>query len=189
MAASQGVPCHRCGRAGPERLQAHGIGHRRRLPALVEPGDAEHHGEAGGDDVDGHARDDLVAAVADAREAVQPRQGDADRHRQQQRDPDRAEGRAGSRRCERGEEHLAFEADVDHARALRQHAGQRAEDERRRHAQGRGEQGADEDGIHVRRQGQRPTSPSPGAGGARSSASPSPPPVPPRRPSRPRTGR
>src|SRR4029453_14395976 len=50
----------------------------RRLPALMEPGIAERGGEAGDQNVERHAGDDLIAVVADAGEPVEKSQGDGD---------------------------------------------------------------------------------------------------------------
>ena len=62
-----------------DRLEAGGTGQRRRAAALPEPGLAEDDGRAGGDEVDGDAGDDLVAAVGDRGEAVHQRHQHRDR--------------------------------------------------------------------------------------------------------------
>ena len=129
--------------AGEPRLEPHGVGDRQRLPALLEPGNAEHDSQAGGRHRDRHAHHHLVAAVADAAVAVQHRQRDADRDRGQQRQRQRAGHRAGAGGSKRGGEHLAFETEVDHTGTLAHGAGKRAQDQRRGHAQRRCQDGSD----------------------------------------------
>ena len=86
------------------------VGHRRRLPALLEPGDAQHHRQARRDDVERHARHHLVAAVADAGEAVQPRQRDRRRMPASTASSVEPNAAPAARGGEGGEQHLAFEA-------------------------------------------------------------------------------
>ena len=71
-------------------------------PPRGEPGDAQGRGQAGDQDVDRHARDDLVAAMGDAGEAVQHRQADRRQDAGAQAKPGRAgDGGDGWRRRKR----------------------------------------------------------------------------------------
>ena len=78
--------------------------------------------------------------------------GEKDRERDAGAEPEPggAGDRGGRGGGERRAQHLALEADVDHARALGEQAGERGEHERRREADGRvGEQqGLEEELVH-----------------------------------------
>ena len=103
----------------------------RRAPALAEPGLAEERGQPGGEEVDGDAGDDLVAALGDRGEAVHQREHDRDEDRRAEPEP----GRAGERRDraggERADQHLSLEPDVENAGALGIETGERGEQQRR----------------------------------------------------------
>jgi len=95
------------------------------LPALREPGDAQHHRHARGNDVDGHTRDHLVAGVAHAGQAMQPGQrhrnakGSSQRHRRSNRMAAPAAPAAKA-----ANSILPSKPDVHHARALGKEPGQ-----------------------------------------------------------------
>ena len=93
-------------------------GQKRRAAALREPGLAKDDGRAGGHEVDRHAGDDLVAAAGDGGKAVYQRQEHRDEDRGGEPDPGRAGDGGGRAAGERAGEHLAFQADVENARAL-----------------------------------------------------------------------
>ena len=67
-------------------------------------------------------------------------------HAERDRRANRCRARGG--RGEGGEQHLAFEPEVDHARALRQRPASAHRMSRRRHAQRGGDQRAEEDRVH-----------------------------------------
>ncbi len=85
----------------------------------------------------GDARDDLLAAVGDAGEAVHQREGHRDQDRGAQARPGRAGHRRHRRRREGADQQLALQADVDDARPLRDQPRHGAEDQRRRQTQRR----------------------------------------------------
>ncbi len=118
---------------------------RRRAAALMEPGLAEDDGGARGDEVDGDAGDDLVAALGDRGKAVTRRQARPRRARRKQAEPGGAgDGRDARRTREGGGQHLAFEADVEDPGALGIEAGEAGEQQRHGDADG-GVEDVDED--------------------------------------------
>ena len=130
-------------------LNTHLDRQRRRLSALSEPGNAQHHGKARRNDVDSHARDHLVAGVAHTRQAVQPRQHDGHAHRShqcQRRGARRRTRRAGGKG---GKQHLALQTNVDHAGTLRQQTGQRAQHQRRGQPHARAQHRGEHQLIHA----------------------------------------
>src|SRR6185437_15226532 len=110
---------------------------RRRLAALMKPRDAEHDGEARDQDVDGDAAHHLVAALGDAGIAVDQRHHHRGRDARREADDGDMRDRAGGGGGEGGGEHLALEPDIDDARAFGEQPRHRAEDQRRRDADGR----------------------------------------------------
>ena len=134
--------------ADPMRLDTHLDRQRRRLPALPKPGNAQHHGEACRNDVDSHARDHLVARVAHTGQTVQPGQHDSHAHRGHQGQGRGARGRTGRTGGEGGKQHLALQADIDHARALGQKTGQRTQHQRRGHPHARAQHRGKHQLIH-----------------------------------------
>ena len=99
----------------------------RRAAALMEPGLAQDSAvRAGGEEIDGDAGNDLVAALGDGGKAVNQRQITA--RKPGSRPEARASGRAGDTRRgaggERRAEHLAFQADVENAGAFGKQSGQ-----------------------------------------------------------------
>ena len=75
--------------------------------------------------------------MGDAGEAVDQRQADREQHAGAEPEPGRAGHRRGRGGGEGSAQHLALEADVDHARALGEQAGERRQHERRREPDGR----------------------------------------------------
>src|SRR3546814_13924343 len=80
---------HRLGPRPGDLWESRAGWQRRRVAALVEPGLAEEGGQAAGQEVDGDAGDDLVAALGDGGEAVRQRQGDRGEDRRAQAGPGR----------------------------------------------------------------------------------------------------
>ena len=109
----------------------------RRTAALAVPGIAEDGGEADRQHVDRDAGNDLVAAPGDRGKAVHQRQGDRRQHAGAQAGPGRATVIGDDGRGEGGDQHLAFETDVDDARALRPEPRERGAEQRDRQADGR----------------------------------------------------
>jgi hypothetical protein len=98
----------------------------RRAAALLEPGLSEDDRRAGGDEIDRHAGDDLVAAVGDRGEAVH--QAKATERRMPVPRPSQANAEHGrrGRPSECADQHLAFEPDVEDAGAFGIETGQAA---------------------------------------------------------------
>ena len=120
----------------------------RGAPALPVPGVADDRSETGGEHVDGDARDDLVAALADRREAVDQSE-DATEAPMPAARPIQAElGLGGGGGREGGDEHLALEPDIDHAGALGPQAGEAGGEQRDREPQSRIEDRDDGAEIH-----------------------------------------
>ena len=103
----------------------------RRDAATGKEGVADDNREAQGQDVHGDTGDDLVAPVRDAGEPVDQPEADRDRDGGNQPDPGRAGHMRDRRRGEGAGQELAFEPDVDDARAFRDQARHRTQDERR----------------------------------------------------------
>ena len=138
----------RCGQAGEQWCQPHGIWQGRRLATLLEPGNAQHDGQAGGNHRHRHAQHHLVTGMADAGITMHHGQGHPHQQRGQQRQRQRAgEGphRTGGKG---GQQHLALQPQVNHAGTLTQHGGQRAQDQRGGHPQCGRQQAADQCLIH-----------------------------------------
>src|SRR5215208_627856 len=126
-----------------ERVAEEEIGNARRgvergrAPALAVPGMTEHGRQSGGEHVEGDPGDDLVAALADAGEAVQ--EGEGKRGNDRSRKP-RSGGPEGARRRRRREgrgQHLAFKPDIDDAGALGPQPRKAGKKQRDRQPQGR----------------------------------------------------
>jgi len=78
----------------------------------VDPVDQEYR-DAGGKDIDGHAGDDLVGAVANRDHGVDQRHQATREHGAQDRDPDVVRGEVDRHGKEGAGEHHAFHGDVD----------------------------------------------------------------------------
>src|SRR5262249_35822500 len=123
---------------------------QRREAALVEPGIAEEGGKAGGEEVERHAGDRLVALEVDRGQAMHRRKCKRREDAEEQPYPGRTEHRRRGGRAEGRNQALAFEPDVDDAGALGIEAGEAREDDRHREPDGRGER-VDEVEIEVHR--------------------------------------
>ncbi len=111
-------------------------GQRRGLTALIEPVTAQGDGQAGRQDVDGHAAHHLITAVGDGGKAVHQGEQDGDTHPGTQPNPGRAGDGCRCRAGERRRQQLALQGDVDHPGALAEHAGHGRQDQRWRGADG-----------------------------------------------------
>ena len=121
---------------------------RGRAPALAVPGMTEHGRQSGGEHIEGDPGDDLVAALADAGEAVQEREGERGNDGSGKPDRRAAEGARRRRRREGRGQHLALKPDVDDAGALRPQPGQAGEEQRDRQPQGRIGERQDRERVH-----------------------------------------
>ena len=121
---------------------------RGRAPALAVPGMAEHGRQPGGEHVEGDSGDDLVAALADAGEAVQEREGKSGNDRGGKPGSGGPEGARRRRRREGRGQHLAFKPDVDDAGALGPQPGKAGEEQRDRQPQGRIGERQDRGRVH-----------------------------------------
>ena len=125
----------------------HAVG-RALLAVVVEEHVAR---DAERDEVDREPAHDLVGPQADREERVDQRQRAARDHPQQEPREPATEHVGAVDAEERAHQHHALEADVHDARALGDHAAQRAEHQRRREPQHRGGQrGPDDDPLEVR---------------------------------------
>ena len=104
---------------------------RRGSPALTEPVLCDEHCQAGGEEVDRDARDQLVAAERDRGEPVHEAQQHGGEDARTETEPHRTRDRGDRGGKEGGDQHLAFEADVDDAGALGEEPREAGEQKRR----------------------------------------------------------
>ena len=110
------------------------------VPSAAVDVDEQVAGEAEREEVDRGPADDLVGAEVDRPDRVHERHGAPASDRDQQPEHPRVELVGAHDPEERAHQHHPLEADVHDAGALREHAAERREDERRREAEHRGEE-------------------------------------------------
>jgi len=127
------------------RKERHAV---RDLGIVVEL-DEEVPGDAEGEKVDGRSADDLVGPQVDREEGVDERQQAAGGCCDEDADHPRSPFVGAVDSPKGAHQQHSFEPDVHHAAALREDAGDCAEDERRREAEGLRDQRRVEDGLEV----------------------------------------
>ncbi len=101
-----------------DRLETCGPFEGRGASALAKQALGDQNGDAGGQEVEGDAADQLVAAEGDRGNAVNGRQDEGGGDACQQAKPDGACQKGDGPGGHRGHQHLAFQPDVENARAF-----------------------------------------------------------------------
>ena len=105
-------------------LKARGPRERRGAAALLKQGLRHQHRDPRRDEIERHARDQLIASEGDRGQPVHGRKDQRPDDTRQEPDPDRAGQRRNGRRGHGGHQHLALKPDVENPRTFGIEAGQ-----------------------------------------------------------------
>ena len=94
------------------------------MSAKLEPGNRKCRPQPRNQNIQGHARDNLIAIMGDTGIGVNKRKEDRNHQPGTKPDPGRSAGSGCSGSSKGGGQHLTFKPDIDHARSLCHHPGE-----------------------------------------------------------------